>query len=209
MNEQLCLLEMKNRKYTKTRRAEQQDETRERIVEAAVKLHEALGPAKTSIKAIAEEAGVQRLTVYRHFPDDVSLFQACTSHYLGLHPPPDMAEWAEVVQASERSVTALTAMCRYYRQTEKMWTVAYRDVDQLEALQGPMALFEAYLDQVSDDLVKAWNETGTAKKYLQATVRHALRFSTWKSLKTAKLTDKKIAELVQTWLAGIGKIGST
>ena len=199
---------MENRKYTKTRRAEQQDETRERIVEAAVKLHEALGPANTSIKAIAKEAGVQRLTVYRHFPDDVSLFQACTSHYLGLHPPPDMAGWEGVVDASKRSYTALMAVYRYYRQTEKMWRVAYRDVDQLEALQGPMARFEAYLDQVSDDLVKAWNETGTAKKQLQDTLRHALRFSTWHSLKNAKLTDKKIAELVQAWLACIGKSGS-
>lgn len=196
---------MENRKYTKTRRAERQDETRERIVEAAVKLHEALGPANTSIKAIAEEAGVQRLTVYRHFPDDVSLFQACTSHYLGLHPPPDMAGWAEVVDASERSHTALTAVYRYYRQTEKMWRVAYRDVDQLAALQEPMSRFEAYLDGVSDDLAKAWNETGLAKKQLQVTLRHALRFSSWHSLKGAKLTDKKIAELVQAWLTGIAR----
>lgn len=78
---------METRKYTQTRRAEQQDETRERIVVAAVRLHEALGPANTSIKAIAEAAGVQRLTVYRHFPDDASLFQACTAHYLGQHSP--------------------------------------------------------------------------------------------------------------------------
>ena len=195
---------MKSRKYTKTRRAEQQDETRERIVGAAVRLHEALGPANTSIKAIAEEAGVQRLTVYRHFPDDVSLFQACTSHYLGLHPPPDMTGWAEVTDASERSATALTAFYRYYSETEKMWTVAYRDVDQIEALQAPMSQFEAYLDRVSDDLGQAWNESGATKKQLQVTLRHALRFPTWQSLKAAKLTDKKMAELVQAWLAGVG-----
>lgn len=194
---------MRNRKYTQTRRAEQQDETRERIVEAAVKLHEALGPANTSIKAIAEEAGVQRLTVYRHFPDDASLFQACTTHYLGLHPPPDMAGWAEVFDASKRSHTALTAMYGYYRQTEKMWGSAYRDIDQLEALQEPMSRFEAYLDAVCDDLMKAWNVTHTAKKQLQDTLRHALQFSTWQSLKQAKLSDKKMAELVLIWLACI------
>lgn len=196
---------MENRKYTQTRRAEQQDETRERIVEAAVKLHEALGPAYTTIKAIAEEAGVQRLTVYRHFPDDASLFQACTKHYLGLHPPPDMSGWAEVIEASERSHTALTAMYRYFRQTEKMWRSAYRDVDQLEALKEPMSRFEAYLDAVADDLVKAWKLTDTAKKQLQDTLRHALRFSTWQSFKQAKLSDRKMAELVQTWLACIKK----
>lgn len=194
---------MKNRKYTQTRRAAQQDETREKIVKAAVKLHEALGPANTSIKAIAEEAGVQRLTVYRHFPDDASLFQACTAHYLGLHPPPDMAAWAKVVDASARSRAALSAMYGYYRQTEGMWGSAYRDVDQLEAMREPMSRFEAYLDAVSDDLAQAWHVTGSAKRQLQATLRHALRFSTWQSLKQAGLSDRKMAELVQAWLSGI------
>lgn len=194
---------MKKRKYTKTLRAEKQDETRERIVEATVKLHEKLGPAKTSIKAIAEAAGVQRLTVYRHFPDDVSLFQACTSHYLGIHPPPNMAEWAELENASERSYTALLAFYRYYSQTHKMWGVAYRDVDDVEALQEPMGQFEAYIDMVNDDLVKAWNQSHNVKKQLQITLRHALRFSTWQSMKKIKLKNEKIAELVQRWLSGI------
>ena len=155
---------MKKRKYNKTRRAEQQDETRERIVEATVKLHEELGPANTSIKAIAEEAGVQRLTVYRHFPDDASLFQACTTHYLGLHPPPNMAEWAEIENASERSHAALLAFYRYYRHTEKMWSVAYRDLEKVGALQEPMGQFESYIDMVSEDLVNAWNQTHNIKK---------------------------------------------
>lgn len=193
---------MNKRKYNKTRRAEQQGETREKIVEAAVKLHEELGPANTSIKAIAEEAGVQRLTVYRHFPDDDSLFEACTSHYFGMYPPPNMAKWAEIQDASERSHTALVAFYGYYRQTEKMFTVAYRDVDGLPALQKPMGQFEAYLDMVSDDLVKAWNQTHNVKKQLQVTLRHALRFSTWQSLQKTNLKDQKIAELVQRWLAG-------
>jgi len=194
---------MKKRKYTKTRRAEQQDETRERIVEAAVKLHEQLGPARTSIKAIAEQAGVQRLTVYRHFPDDDSLFQACTSHYLGIHPPPDMAEWVEIQDNSERSHAALLAFYRYYRQTAKMWTVAYRDVNEIEALHKLMGQFEAYIDMVNDDLVNSWKNTRAAKKHLHATLRHALRFSTWQSLVQTGLSDEKIANLVKSWLVGV------
>ena len=170
-----------------------------------MKLHEALGPAQTSIKAIAEEAGVQRLTVYRHFPDDESLFEACTSHYLGLHPPPDLVTWAAIQDASERSRAALIAFYHYYGQTKQMWTVAYRDVDALEALQKPMSQFEAYLDLVTDDLVKPWNQTHNRKKQLQLTLRHALRFSTWLSMKKAQIKDDKIAELVQSWLAGIVK----
>ena len=191
---------MDKRKYTKTRRAELQDETRERIVEATVKLHEELGPANTSIKAIAEAAGVQRLTVYRHFPDDISLFQACTSHYLGQHPPPNMADWTEIEDASERSRTAILAFYRYYRRTEKMWSVAYRDLDKVEALQRPMGQFEAYIDQVRDDLLASCNVTQENKKSLALTLRHCLRFSTWVSLKNENLSDNKIAELVMGWI---------
>ena len=196
---------MTTRKYTKSRRAEQQDETRARIVDATVKLHEALGPAQTSIMAIAEAAGVQRLTVYRHFPDDASLFEACSTRYLELHPPPQPAAWADIERPGERSRTALLAFYRYYRQTEPMWRAAYRDVDQVAAMQAPMDRFEAYLDQVTDDLVQAWHTTPAARKSLKLTLRHALRFTTWQSFKNAKLRDKQIAELVQGWLAGIGK----
>lgn len=194
---------MTKRKYTKTRRAEQQDETRARIVDAAVKLHEALGPAQTSIMAIAAAAGVQRLTVYRHFPDDASLFEACTTRYLGLHPPPQPTAWSDIERPGERSYAALLAVYRYYRQTEKMWRVAYRDVDQVAALQAPMDRFEAYLDQVTDDLVQAWHTTQAAMKPLKLTLRHALRFTTWQSLRHARLNDRQIAELAQRWLAGI------
>jgi AcrR family transcriptional regulator len=194
---------MKRRKYSKSLRAEQQEQTRERIVEAAVKLHEQLGPAHTSIKAIAEEAGVQRLTVYRHFPDDNSLFRACTSHYLFIHPPPDMAAWQHIRDPGERSNTALLAFYRYYRETEKMWRVAYRDLDMVDALKEPMGQFEAYIDMVCEDLMKVWKKTHTTKKQLQLTLRHALCFLTWQSLHGAKMSDEKIAELVNTWVAGI------
>lgn len=196
---------MSTRKYTKTRRAQQQDETRARIVEATVKLHESLGPAQTSIKAIAEAAGVQRLTVYRHFPDDAALFEACTTRYLELHPPPQPAAWADIEHPVERTDAAVLAFCRYYRQTEPMWRVAYRDVEQVAALQVPMERFEAYLDQVADDLLQTWHTTRAARKSLKLTLRHALRFATWQSLKNAKLGDRQIAELVQGWLAGSGK----
>ena len=126
---------MDKRKYTKSKRAEQQLQTKERIVKAVVALHEELGPANTSIKAVAEKAGVQRLTVYRYFPDDVSLFQACTTHWLNLNPPPDATEWANFDSASERSHTALLAFYHYYRQTESMWTGAYRDIEKVAALK--------------------------------------------------------------------------
>lgn len=191
---------MKKRKYTKTRRAEQQEKTRERIVDATVALHEELGPANTSIKAIAEKAGVQRLTVYRYFPDDVSLFQACTSHWLSFNPPPDFADWELLEKAEEQTYAVLLAFFQYYRATEKMWTGAYRDVEDVAALRDAMKNFEAYIDNVRDRLLLPWKLKGKSKQQLSVTLRHCLRFTTWQSLKSEKLKDKQIAELVMDWV---------
>jgi len=191
---------MEKRKYTKTLRAKQQENTQERIVEAAVGLHEELGPANTSIKAIAEKAGVQRLTVYRYFPDDIALFEACTGHWFGLHPPPDFADWQNLTDAAERSHTALLAFYQYYRETETMLSGAYRDYEAVEAMQAPMNRFEAYLDQVRDDLLAPWNVKGKRKQQLSVTLRHCLQFTTWQSLKSQNQKDKQIVELVMTWL---------
>ncbi|MEJ2142203.1 MAG: TetR/AcrR family transcriptional regulator [Gammaproteobacteria bacterium] len=188
---------MKKRKYQQAARAEQTRETRKQIVEAAVKLHEALGPAYTSIKAIAEEAGVQRLTVYRHFPDDTSLFEACTSHWFGLHPPPPVAEASDPRIKTEKT---LLALYRFYRQNERMLFVAYRDVEEIEALRGPMNQVEGYFDSMRDELLGAWQPGAEKRKQLAMTLRHALRFSTWRSFKTDKLSDKKMVELVMSWL---------
>src|SRR4029079_14762822 len=97
----------KRRNYRKRRRAEQEAETRLRITEAAVKLHGTVGPAKTTVSGIAQEAGVQRATVYRHFPDEEAIFAACTSHYRSLHPPPDLRRWADIEDPAERLRKAL------------------------------------------------------------------------------------------------------
>src|SRR6476661_3903394 len=97
------------RKYQKKLRAEQQEETRQRIVEAMVALHREVGPARTTISAIAERAGVERLTVYRHFPDETEMFQACTTHYATVVPGPDPAAWAGIEDPAERLRATLLA----------------------------------------------------------------------------------------------------
>ncbi len=116
------------RTYQLKRRAHQQDETRQRIVEAAVHLHETLGPARTSITAIAEQAGVERLTVYRHFPDEQTLFTACTSHYLAANPLPEPADWMQIADPETRLVVALTEIYAYYQRTERMQLTSARDL---------------------------------------------------------------------------------
>jgi AcrR family transcriptional regulator len=193
-------IQMKKRKYQQNRRADQAQKTREQIVQATVELHEKLGPAKTSIKAIAEHAGVQRLTVYRHFPDETSLFMACTSHWLELHPLPAFSDWAGYDDPLQLTSRALLYFYQYYRNNERMWTVAYRDVDEVEALREPMAAVDGYLSQVCEQLLTTWKVKGKQKEQLSLTLRHGLRFSTWQSLNSENLSDKKMVELVMHWL---------
>src|SRR3954469_20083307 len=89
------------RKYELKKRAERQAETRRRIVEATEELHRTVGPARTTISEIAERAGVQRLTVYNHFPEERELFAACSAHFMAEVPPPSPRDWVPVANAPE------------------------------------------------------------------------------------------------------------
>src|SRR3954462_3709504 len=106
------------RPYRMKRRAELEEQTRRRITESAVALHEELGPAQTSISAIAERAGVRRSTVYRHFPDEDTLFAACSSHWRAANPPPDRQAWSSIQNPAERTREALAKMYAFYGSTE-------------------------------------------------------------------------------------------
>lgn len=197
------ITQMKKRKYTLKQRAKQQEETRDRIVEATMALHQELGPRNATVSAIAERAGVQRLTVYRHFPDDTALFQACTSCWLERHPPPDPHSWSNTVPALARCRTALHMLYRYYQGTQEMWRVSYRDLDDVPALAEPMAGFEAYLKGVQDDLAGAWKPTSGQRKRLNAAIALALRFSAWDSLQQQGMGEKAAANLMADWLTCI------
>lgn len=194
---------MKKRRYKKTLRAENEEQTRIRIIEAAMNLHEELGPANTSIKAIAEQAGVQRLTVYRHFQDEASLFQACTSHWLACHPPPAVEEWSEITEVARKRLTAFSSLYRYYRETQNMWQASYRDAGKVAALRKPMSDFEKYLDSIRNELAGPSVGKSGGKESVRITLRHALQFSTWQSLNKEKLSDDKMAELVTRWLQSL------
>jgi AcrR family transcriptional regulator len=98
---------LERRRYRKRRRAELEAQTRLRITEAAVELHGSVGPARTTISAVADRAGVQRATVYRHFRDEDALFEACSSHWMAQHPLPDAVAWSAIEDPDERLRTAL------------------------------------------------------------------------------------------------------
>lgn len=194
---------MKKRKYQLKQRAAQQEETRNRIVEAAVALHEELGPRAATVSAIAERAGVQRLTYYRHFPDMESLFRACTSHWLSLNPPPALDAWAHIADPAERTSRALRSLYAYYRATAGMWAATYRDLEQVPALHEPMAGVESYLEAVRRDLYAAWSGRGAPRGALGAALRLVLHFRGWQMLSEQGLDDAAITDAAVCWLQAL------
>lgn len=191
--------DMATRKYQKKRRAEREGETRQRIVEAMVNLHREVGPARTTISAIAERAGVERLTVYRHFPDERSMFEACTSHYATQVPGPDPSSWAGIEEPAERLRSALLAFYDYYRRAEDVLTHAARDVPQLPALAAVLSPWLEFVSRVRGELLEGWDVVGPARGRLAAAIAHALRFETWRSLaRDEELGAEAAADLMVT-----------
>lgn len=193
------------RVYRMSTRARAQDETRQRIVDATMRLHEEIGPRATTISAIAERAGVQRLTVYRHFPDENAVFQACTSHWLSLNPPPDSDVWRSIRDPEERLSAALAAFYGYYAATRRMWAAAHRDVTEVPALQGPMAGFAAFVASAADALTDDFRAGPERTPRILVTIRHALGFPTWMDLEESGLDTPAKVALVLGWIEGVRK----
>jgi AcrR family transcriptional regulator len=170
--------QIRKRPYRQTRRAALQEQTRRRITEATVELHGTVGPARTTISAVAERAGVQRATVYRHFPDEKALFAACSSHWLATNPRPDPASWASIPDPDERIRRALTELYAYFESTEQMLVNLIRDEHLVTVLRPLMARFWGYFDAAADELVPPSGGTRT-----RAALRHAVDFRTWRSLR--------------------------
>jgi AcrR family transcriptional regulator len=185
------------RRYRKRLRAEQERRTRQAITEAAMRLHGTVGPARTTVSGIAEEAGVQRATVYRHFPDEASLFQACSSHYASLHPPPDPSAWTEIHDPGERLRRALADLYRWWEETEDMMSLVLRDAPLVEGLSAPVEAGRAYLEEVRLILLRGRSERGKSRRRASAAIAHAIAFSTWQSLVRAEgLTNAEAVDLM-------------
>ena len=141
---------VEKRKYEKKRRAELEAETRRHITETAVELHGTVGPARTSISAIAERAGVRRSTVYRHFPDEAALFDACSSHWAEANPLPDIGAWAAIEDPDERLRTALAELYGFYSRTEEMLENLHRDEETVPIVRRRFAGYREYLAAARD-----------------------------------------------------------
>lgn len=170
------------RRYEKRARAAQEQATRLRIIDAAIALHGSIGPARTTISAIAERAGVRRATVYRHFPDERALFLGCSGTFAERNPLPDPASWASIPDPADRLAAALDAIYGWYERVEPMLTALLRDIDAMPIVAELQARRLAYLADVEDGLVSGWGARGAAARRLRATIGLALDFLSWRTL---------------------------
>jgi AcrR family transcriptional regulator len=185
------------RPYRMKRRAELEEQTRRRITESAVELHCSLGPTRTSISAIAEHAGVRRSTVYRHFPDEQALFNACTAHWRADNPVPDVERWSAIADPEARLRHALPELYAYYRSTQAMMANALRDEAISPLVARMLAGYYDYLAAGGDTLMAGRTPRGRARQRMRAAIGHALAFATWRSLTVEQgLDDGRAADLM-------------
>jgi AcrR family transcriptional regulator len=178
------------RTYTLKKRAENQAETRQRIVQAAMELHGELGPARTSISQVAERAGVQRHTVYAHFPDDWNLLLACSELDLRRHPAPDPEPWGDIADRRERLATGLVAIYAWYASNPQVFASIVRDAEYHLLTRDIIALrFLPILGNFFEVLGDGLTPRQTAL------LRLALGFHTWRTLaKDGGLSNEDAAE---------------
>ena len=191
------------RPYRLRRRLESIEGTRRRITAAAFDLHATIGPARTTISAIAERAGVQRHTVYHHFPDLDALFEACTVHGMQVTGIPDPEGWYTIEDPGERLDHGLAELYGYYRANETMLTNVLGGIDPTAPPPAGPDPFEIRMRGLAAALLGGSSARGDAGRRLGAVVVHALAFETWRSLSGAGLDDAEIRSLMRDVVAGV------
>lgn len=186
------------REYRKRKRAELEDETRSRIVEATIELHRTIGPSATTVSQIAERAGVGRVTVYRHFPDEPTLSRACSGLYMQRNPLPDPERWLEIRDPLDRLRSALGEVYAYHRANEAMFSHVLADARDHEVMKP----YHDHWQRAADVLVAPWRARGRRRTLLRAGIGLALSFDTWHTLaRDHGLTDRQAVD-VALLLAG-------
>ncbi|MDQ4049966.1 MAG: TetR/AcrR family transcriptional regulator [Actinomycetota bacterium] len=195
------------RSYELKARAESQRQTRERIAAAAAELHEEVGVARTTVADIARRAGVQRLTVYNHFPGLAELLPACSAHYLQRHPRPDLGAVFAIEDPTARVRAALAALYRWYRTTEPMTARVQGERDSVPELEGHMAqTVDRQLAELAAGLAAGFDLRGRRADRARALIRIALEFWTWRRLDRQGLDDDAAAELMTDALCAVAQV---
>lgn len=180
------------RAYQLKQRADRQKETRQRIIDAAIELHQSRGPAATTISEIAQRAGVGRVTVYRHFPDEPALLRACSGQYYARHPLPDPERWQPIADPEERLRVALRETYAFHRATEAMSAQALADVRD----DPVMAPYHQHWQRAVEVLAAGRRVRGRRRTMLRAAIALALSFDTWRTLvRVQQLNDEQALEV--------------
>lgn len=180
------------RTYQLKQRAARQEETKQRIVDATVALHGEVGPARTTIHAIAARAGVQRHTVYRHFPEESEIFRACAARFLSLHPPPDPHAWLTITDPTQQLLTGLAAAYAYFRENEGLMANVLRDAEIMPVGGGFVRLRAA----MTEVLAQGWEPVGQ-HRHLRVAIGLAVSFQTWRALvREQGLSDEEAVALM-------------
>ena len=167
-----------------------------RITEAAVELHRTLGPANTKVTEVAKLAGVSRMTVYNHFPTEVDLFAACSTHWATQNPFPNPERWAAIDDPSERLVSALKELYGWYGLKEDMLGKVFRDTPVVPSLAKVMdGLWSTYVEELVRTLAHGWPVRGAETEELEATLRLVVDFGTWRVLTGSGLDHGRAGEL--------------
>jgi len=191
----------KKRPYKMKRRAELEAQTKQRITESAVELHGTLGPARTSMKAVAEHAGVPRSTVYRHFADEEALFGACSAHWSAENPPPDVTRWQKIDDPDERLGTALDELYAYYSRAGGMLDKLLRDEAQVPMVAKLFAPYHQLMELITEILMRGRGLRGKGNR-TRAAIAHAIAFRTWQQLtEEGALDDEEAADLMRRLVA--------
>ena len=172
----------RTRPYRKRQRAQAEEETRQRITQATMELHELVGPAATTVSAIADRAGVQRGTVYRHFPDEEALVEACSNHWLARNAPPDPTPWTAIADPDQRLRVALEEIYEWYAGTESTVEKLLRDAPRVPAIAVKVQARYDALDALAELLMAGRRERGARRKRVRAAIGHALDFEAWRAL---------------------------
>jgi AcrR family transcriptional regulator len=191
-------VQMARRRYELKERARRQAETRQRIVDATEALHREVGPARTTVAEVARRAGVGRVTVYQHFPDDLALIGACSSQFIQRHPPPHPAAWAAIHEPDERLRAALRETYAYYRANAAMLGNVRRDAALVPALAEVLANsgMAEYERATRDALLAGRGVRGARRRRVDAAIGLALAFETWERLTGDGLSDAEAADLM-------------
>jgi AcrR family transcriptional regulator len=190
------------RRYELKKRADDMAATHRRITEAAIELHGTVGPARTTLSAVAERAGVERRTLYRHFPTEADLFAACSAHYFTVNPFPEPDAWRAIRDPRERLERALDELYAYYEGNEPVLGNALRDAETVDLARDAVAPLNAYLDEAADVLVAGRQLRGRRRQLAGGALRHALAFSTWRSLSANGIARPQAVGLMAALVEG-------